>query len=289
MNTEVLSKSLSFLGSWLQLRYERDYIPGFVVAVAHKGKVLFNQAYGYANVEKGERLKTDHIFRIASHSKTFTATAIMKLEEEGKLCIDDCIVNHLSWLGKHPDNRILKMTIRQVLSHSSGIIRDGLDADFWDLERPFPTHDELKSEILKANLIFDTNTKVKYSNIGYGLLGLLIEAVSGKPYNEYVKANIVESLRLHNTGPEYVDQINDKLVTGYSRRDLNKSRQPITNINTNALSSATGFYSTAEDLCNYFAAQAIDSEQLLSAESKKEMQRTHWQIKNTKRAEKNMA
>lgn len=276
MNKKALSQAIDFIDSWLAFRYERDEIPGYIVAIAHKGEVVFNKAYGYANLEKNNRLTAEHIVRIASHSKTFTATSLMQLQEKGKLRIDDYAVKYLPWLKNHTDKRWQKVTIRQLMSHGAGVIRDGLESDYWQLGRPFPNEKELREEILEADLVMDNNTKLKYSNLGYSLLGLIIETVSGETYSKYVIDHIIKPLGLKNTGPEYIEAIKDKIVTGYTRRDVNKKRLPIAQIDTQAMSAATGFYSTTEDLCNYFTAQMVGSKKLLDDESKKEMQRVQW-------------
>ena len=275
MNKKALDHSVKYIDSWLDLRYENNDSPGFVVAISHKGKILLNKAYGYADIDKKVKLTTDHIFRIASHSKTFTATALMQLQEQGKLRIDDCIATYLPWLKNHKDKKWQNVTIRQLMSHGAGIIRDGQNSGFWQLERPFPDAKQLEEEILQSDLVINNNTKLKYSNFGYSLLGLLIESISGKTYDNYVLENIVEPLGLKNTGPDYKPEIKDKLAVGYTRK-INGVRLPIDDIETKAMSAATGFYSTSEDLCNYFTAQFVGSEKLINDESKKEMQRTHW-------------
>lgn len=279
MNKQALDHSLEFIKSWLGFRYERAEIPGYVVAIAYKGEVLLNEAYGYADLEKKIKLTPQHIFRIASHSKTFTATALMQLVEQDKLRIDDYVVQYLPWLNEHKDKRWNKVTVRQLMSHSAGVIRDGLNADYWQLDRPFPNEQELKDEVLEAELVIDNNTKLKYSNYGYSLLGMVIEAVSGQPYNNYVTDHIVKPLGLTNTGPEYTSDIEDTIVTGYTRRDVDKTRLPIAQIDTHAMASATGFYSNAADMCKYFTAHFTGSGKLLSDESKREMQRVQWHAK----------
>jgi D-alanyl-D-alanine carboxypeptidase len=97
MDELALKRAVAYIGPWLQYHYDHENVPGFVVAVAHKGKVVFCQAYGYADVEKEIPMAADSLFRIASHSKTFTATAIMQLQEQGKLHIDDYVINYLPW------------------------------------------------------------------------------------------------------------------------------------------------------------------------------------------------
>jgi D-alanyl-D-alanine carboxypeptidase len=279
MNKTALEHSIEFIDSWLAFRYNHEEFPGYAVTISHKGKVLLNKAYGYADLEKHTTLTPQHIFRIASHSKTFTATALLQLQEKGKLRIDDYVVEYLPWLKQHSDKRWQKVTIRQLMSHGAGVIRDGLESEYWQLGRPFPNVEQYKKEMLEAKLVVDNNLKLKYSNYGYTLLGLLIEAVSGQPYNKYVDKNIVKVLGLKNTGPEYTTAIDDKLVTGYTRRDVNKTRLPIAQIDTHAMSSATGFYGNGEDLCKYFTAHMVGSGKLLNDESKKEMQRVQWHAK----------
>lgn len=286
METSLLASAISFIDSWLPLRYEHSDVPGIAVAISHKGEVVFNKAYGYANLEKEERLATSHIFRIASHSKTFTATAIMQLAEQDKLKLDDHVMKYLPWLESHKDRRYQKITIRQLMSHSAGIIRDGLDRDYAQLKRPYPESAQFRDEILEAGLITDTNLEMKYSNLGFAILGMIIEAVSNRPYNQFVMENVIRPLRLKNTFPDYSEPIKDRFVTGYTRADLNRVRFPIpTVISTKSTSAARGFCSTADDLCRFFSAHFIGSKQLLDDESKKEMQRTHWEVRSKEKQE----
>ncbi len=276
-----MERAAKYIKDWLRFNYERGDTPGFVVAIAHDGKIIFNQAYGFADLEDKTPMTPPHLFRIASHSKTFTATAIMQLQERGKLRIDDSIVDYLPWLKQHKDRRWRSVTIRQLLSHGAGVIRDGLKNDYWSVEELFPSEAEFKKDLLAANLVINNNTKLKYSNFGYTLLGMLVSEVSGQPYNRYVIENIVKLLELKNTGPELNEHIALKLVTGYSMMGPHKKRLPIAPIDTHAMSPATGFYSNAADLCTYFMAQMVGSGKLLSDESKKEMQKAAWRAENT--------
>jgi D-alanyl-D-alanine carboxypeptidase len=281
MKKEALEKSLDYIKDWLRFQHERGDIPGLAVAVGIDGKIVFNEPYGYADLEKKEKLTTNNLFRIASHSKTFTATALMQLQEQEKLRIDDKVVKHLPWLNGHKDKRWQEVTLRQLMSHGAGVIRDGLDQNYWQLHCPFPDTAKFKNEMLDTDLVLENNVKMKYSNYGYSLLGMIIEVVSGQPYNEYVTENIVNVLDMKNTGPEYIKTIDSRLVTGYSRPEINRKRLPIVHIDTRAMSPATGFYSNGEDLIKYFSAHIVASEKLLDDESKKEMQRMHWKAKNT--------
>ncbi|HEU0165432.1 MAG TPA: serine hydrolase domain-containing protein, partial [Thermomicrobiales bacterium] len=118
----------------------------------------------------------------------------------------------------------------------------------------------------------------KYSNIGYSLLGLIIEAASGAPYREYVSANIVDKLGLKNTGPDLDFDRLDDYAKGYTSRVHGPNRIEIEHIDTFAESSATGFYSTASELSAYFQAHLDGDDRILSEESKRRMRQIQWTV-----------
>ena len=203
----------------------------------------------------------------------FTATAIMQLVEQGKLRLDDRAGAYLSWLNS-------AVTLRQLLNHAGGVIRDGRDADFWRVEQPFPDVATLRALAPDATIL-PPNTTFKYSNVGFGLLGQVVEVVSGVPYNQYVREHIVEPLGLASTGPELDPDVLDRCVTGYTGKILGVPRRPVPSIDTRALSPATGFYSTAEDLCRFAAAHWPGDETLLTDASKREMQHAGWTVEQS--------
>ena len=128
-----------------------------------------------------------HLFRIASHSKTFTATAIMQLVQDGRLRLDDTA-------GRLGDRSLVddasplaSATVRDLLAHASGVFRDSDDGDFWHLVGAFPDRDRLRAILAQSDAaVVAPNERFKYSNIGYGLLGLIIEAVTGTDYNGHL-------------------------------------------------------------------------------------------------------
>jgi CubicO group peptidase (beta-lactamase class C family) len=267
----AMRDGVAYADRWLDYWREFRNLPGLIVAVRHKGELLLSRAYGHANLEHDVPMTTDHIFRIASHSKTFTATAVMQLVEQGRVRLDDRASRTLPWLQS-------EVTIRQLLNHAGGIIRDGRDADFWQLDRPFPDQGELCS-MARDGGVLQPNESFKYSNIGFGLLGLIIQEATGTPYNSYVEEHIVRRLDLRNTGPEAHPSVADRLVTGYTRARFGVPRQAIpAMIDTRALSAATGFYATAEDLSAYATAHCLGDTRLLTDASKREMQHAYWTI-----------
>jgi D-alanyl-D-alanine carboxypeptidase len=278
MDSRALDRSLVYVHSWLRWRFPRVDLTGCAIAVSLRGRLLFSQAYGYADASLGKALRPDDVFRVASHSKSFTATAILQLTERGALGLDDPIARHLGWLASHRDPRMNTVTLRHLLYHGAGIFRDGLDADFWQLGRPFPDASELEKEVLAADLVFDPNLSMKYSNVGYGLLGLVIEAVSGRTYAEYLDECVIGPLHLSATAADLVPGLRDRAVRGHGRREPDGARLAIPEVGTGALAAATGVASTAPDLCTFFSALLPGSRKLLSDESKREMQRVHFRV-----------
>ncbi len=270
----ALQGAVQYIESWLPLLTEQGEVPGIAVAVRHKNRLILDSGYGYANLENKEKLTGKHIFHIASHSKMFTATAIMQLKEKSQLQLDNEVVNILPWLNKHTDKRWLNVTIRQLLGHRAGVIRDGKDANHWNLVNQFPDNKMLDKIILDSELVFDTNQIMKYSNIGYGLLGLVIEQVSGISYEKYMQKNIIKPLKMTHTSSDYDENLGT-YTTGYRSREDDLRIPYQLGVHANALSAATGFCSTASDTSLFASAQMLKTKKLMNDESKKELQRLH--------------
>ncbi len=253
-------------------------LPGLVAAICLDGQMLLHKGYGLADLERQTPMTPDRIFRVASHSKTFTATAIMRLVEQGKLRLDDPLGSHLTWLEDVPP--IATATIRQVLNHAAGIVRDGSTADYWQLEGDFPRLEQLERLTLADGAILPPNEAFKYSNIGYGLLGLVIEAVSGVDYI----ATFARRSCSRWACPTPARTWSLALPTGWLRATgapARSPRRPLGRGQTHALSPATGFYSTAADLCRYASAHCFGNPTLLTDASRREMQHPSWSVGQT--------
>jgi len=275
IDLELLRNGVAYADQWIAYQQDRREIPGVVVAIRYGEHLLLSRGYGYADLAANTPMTPRHIFRVASHSKTFTATAIMQLMERGTLRLDDPIAASVRWLE---GGALARVTIRHALNHAAGIVRDGNQADYWQLDEPFPDAPGLRRLVEDGGAILAADDTFKYSNIGYALLGLVIEATAGVSYNEYVARHIVDRLGLRDTGPETDDHARERLATGYTRRRLGIPRRPVPDAATHALSPATGFYSTAEDLSRYAAAHFIGADELLGDAAKREMQQPYWEI-----------
>jgi D-alanyl-D-alanine carboxypeptidase len=277
MNSELLSDAVDYAAEWAGYQQRTRRLPGVAVAVAHEGRILLERAYGVADLERGTPLRTDHRFRIASHSKMFTASAAMLLRERGLLDLDDRIGRWLDWVPDG-DGELGRVTIRQLLSHSAGVTRDGVDTGFWTLRTSFPDEVEFRRLLEEASIVYAPNVRFKYSNFGFTLVGLVIAAVAGMRYNDFVRREIVERLDLRATGPEPGEGEDQFLSRGHSSDRYGRERRVLPHTDTRIMSPATGFYSTVWDLCAFAGAHFLGNAALLTDESKREMQHEQWRI-----------
>jgi D-alanyl-D-alanine carboxypeptidase len=269
-----LREALNYLPEWLAYQMRAMDRVGCAIAVSHNGRVVFEQAFGYADLGEKIKLTPRHRFRVASHSKCFTAAGIMTLREQGKLRLDDPVGEFVDDL--HPD--VADLTLNQLLTHSSGIIRDGLDAGQWSDRRPFASRDELRAALREAPVI-DGSERFKYSNHGYGLLGLVIEAVTGENYVGWIERVIVGRAGLKETNADWRDGLPlNKLARGHTDKiPLGKRAVIPCENDTSGLASATGFVATAADIAKFFG--SIDpaaKKSILTSASRREMVRAQW-------------
>jgi CubicO group peptidase (beta-lactamase class C family) len=267
----AVRSAAEYIASWLSYQGAERAVPGIQAAIRLRGELILDFAWGVADVETGEPLTTTSLFRIASHSKTFTATAIMQLVEAGTVRLDDPLSR---WVPELADAEIAAVTVRELLGHQAGIIRDGIDADYWQRGSEFPDRERLVRMGREEGRIASPNEYFKYSNIGYSLLGLVIEAASGRSYREYTDEHIVSVLDLERTGSDWDGERADEYASGHTGLiAADDVRRRIRHVDTRAMAAATGWYSTAAEVSAYLAAHAAGDSRLLSEESKRMLQR----------------
>lgn len=270
-----LEPAIDYISTWIAFQQKHIGLPGISVAIGHGEDMLLDASYGVANLQTGARLTPKHRFRVASHSKTFTATGIMKLVEAGALRLDDPAGKFVDGLAKD----IAAATLAQLLSHTGGVFRDGTDAGQWADRRNFRNERELREDLRQVAIV-PANTRMKYSNHGFGLLGLVIEAVTGETYNDWIAKEVVAAAGLRNTYPDAPVPKGTPFSSGHSGRVLLGERLPIPAANrTYALASATGFVSTASDLVRFFGQlDPAARKSVLSVRSRRELTRRQWRV-----------
>lgn len=229
------------------------------VLVARDGKVIFTKGYGLANVELDVPNTPQTKFRLGSITKQFTATAILLLQERGKLSVSDPIC-------KYFDNcpaAWSEVTIHHLLSHTGGIPNFTNFPDYQPKMMMPVTPQEMIARFKDKPLDFKPGEKWDYSNSGYFLLGAIIEKASGESYESFLRKNIFDPLKLTGTGYDHFDTILKKRATGYS---LSKGK--IANsafLDMTQPYSAGSLYSTVEDLFLWY--EALYSGKVLSTKS----------------------
>jgi CubicO group peptidase (beta-lactamase class C family) len=268
-----LAPALAYVPQWLGHQMQITEQPGCAIAIAYRGKVVLEAAFGHADRGTGERLTPRHRFRVASHSKSFTAAGILKLREQRRLKLDDAAGQYVK--GLHPE--IASATIAQLLSHTAGIFRDGTDCAYWVDRAPFSDAARLRKD-LKLPPAIDANTRLKYSNHGFALAGLIIEAITREPYVDWIAREIVRPSGLAETTPDVPLPAKAKFARGHGSKALLGRRLVFPgDRSTHALAAATGFVSTAADLAKFFAQLSPHAKtSVLTVASRREMARPQW-------------
>ena len=227
--------------------------------VARDGRVLATRSYGFANLEDEVPNTRETKFQLASVTKTFTAMAIMMLQERGKLAVQDPICRHLkdcppSWQ---------QVTIHHLLSMSSGI-PNFTDFPDWLTTRAQPADYTTTIARFKDKLLdFAPGEKYSYSNSGYVLLAQIIENVSGQTYERFLRQNIFEPLGMRNSGFDDNKVVLKRRALGYARDGIRLVRAPY--LSSAIVKGAGGLYSTVDDLFAWD--QVLNSDRLVSKKS----------------------
>ncbi len=182
-------------------------VPGAALAVARGGKIVHARGYGFADVEAKEPVKPDSLFRIASVSKPITAVAVMQLLERGRLELEDPVLDLMGLQplladGAKADERWQKITVRHCLQHTGGWDRDvSYDpiVKAWDIAKAFGAKPPVTPEhvvryMMGKPLDFEPGERYAYSNLGYLVLGRIVEKLGKKPYEQYIQEKVFKPL-----------------------------------------------------------------------------------------------
>ncbi|TFV94576.1 class A beta-lactamase-related serine hydrolase [Algoriphagus kandeliae] len=249
----IIQERVQKLDEMLEDAIAKQQVPGLVAMVLKDGKVVYHEAKGFADVASKSSMKKDHIFRIASQTKAITSTAVMILWEEGKFRLDDPISKYIPEFKnpqvltgfRYGDTTYTtrpasqEITIRQLLTHTSGIGYGVIDGDermkmiyhkagVVDL---FTTEEiSIKESVMrlaKLPLHHDPGAKFTYSE-GLDVLGYFIEVISGQSFDEFLKERIFDPLEMNDTRFYLSAAQAPRLVTVYTFREGNWQAYPVT-------------------------------------------------------------
>lgn len=244
--------------------YDYEIFNGTVL-VAENSKVIYKNGFGWANMEWKILNKPDTKFRLGSITKQFTSILIMQLVEEGKIKLDGKLSDYVP---DYPKEAGEKVTVFHLLNHTSGIPSyTGLPKFFEEKSRDPYSPDEFIKTFWEMDFEFEPGSKYRYNNSGYFLLGVIIEKVTGKPYEKVLQEKILEPLGLKDSGYDHHETILERRAAAYEK-------SPGGYVNAAYLDmslpyAAGSLYSTVEDL--YKWDQVLYTDKLISNQSKKKM------------------
>ncbi|MCL2377979.1 MAG: beta-lactamase family protein [Defluviitaleaceae bacterium] len=228
-----------------------------VIFVSKNGEPIFKKAYGYADLPNKRPINADTIFEVASGSKAFVATGIMKLIEEGKLSLESTIGGLLDFDLNQISPHI---TVGQLLNHTSGIpdyFDESVMDDMSELWAQFPNYlmrkpSDMIPTFVNKPMMYDPGTKFQYNNTGYTVLAMIIEKITGVDFDKYLAKLIFEPCGMKSTGYYHLDRLPANCATAYIYDE--EQNEYFTNVySTNAKSDgAGGVYTTVDDVAIYW-------------------------------------
>jgi len=268
-----LMTALALLDKWITVRMREKHLPGLAIGIVHEGNLMWGKGYGMANVEQSIPVTLDTRFRIASITKTFTAVAILQLRDAGKLRLDDPVSDYLDWFNLQYE-AAPPITIRHLLTHTSGLPRDA-SVPHWT-DNVFQSWDEVITTTRQRKPVLPPLKDFGYSNLGYSLLGGIIEKVSGEAWADYIQKHILDPLEMSDTivtpnGSE------PNLATGYLKLDDQYARPSAPFAATNGFSASASMASSVNDLVKYARFHlGLEDSGVLSSHTLREMHTVHW-------------
>lgn len=276
------SEAIKLIEVWLDAQKDYENLPAITASIVSDQDLIWSGAYGFANVEENIAANTETLCSICSISKLFTSVAIMKLYDEGKLRLDDKVDNILPWYNLEQQfSGSGPITIRSLLSHSSGLPRENAFSHWNGPNFAFPSKDQIKSTLSNQKTLYPASTYYQYSNLALTLLGYVVEELSGESFEDYVQENILTPLNLTNTSPTMPKALHgNKLAIGYSGISRNRERLRLNFFEAKGVNAAAGFASNVDDLAKFaswqFRLLDTTTTEILKPSTLKNMHNVHW-------------
>lgn len=280
MSERIVESVLSDLTSRIGQIQVEQRMPGLALGIVCDQELVWSKGFGYADSRTRRTPDARTLFRVASITKTFTATAILQLRDEGGLSLDDPLHQHLPEFAaaKVRTGTVEQITLRRLLTHHSGLATEA-PLPCWDADK-FPTREEMLAALPDTEIVLRPDVAFKYSNLAFGLLGEVIARVSGLPYSEYLQARILEPLGMRSSVLEVSDDLKRRLAVGYYACHFDDGFDPAPYVPLNGLAACGQLYSSVEDLACWISLQFQTSAefsrhgaQVLCGESLAEMHR----------------
>lgn len=204
-------EQLKAVEAFVAEQFKEADIVGGSYAIVYQDKIISSKGLGYSDLKTKKQATAETVYAIASITKSLTATAILQLQEKGKLSINDPVQNYLPWFTYANKEKSKRVTIEHLLTQSAGVSRYKADGSIYENEKK--NRDSIESAIKALRTVpmnAEPGEKGQYCNTCYNTLGLLIEKTSGKSYYEYMESSIFDTLKMDNTVyGKNLDQLNN--------------------------------------------------------------------------------
>ena len=276
------SDALVLMDVWLDAQKDYEHLAGLTAGVVVGQELIWTKGYGMIDVARKVPATPDTIYSICSITKLFTSIAIMQLVEEGKLRLDDDIATVLpafNMVRTDPDSG--PVTIRSMLTHSSGLPNEGGFANWMGPDFIFGGRDQIQNNLKNLRTMMPASDHHHYSNLAMSLLGQVVEQVSGMPYEEFVQKRILKPLKMRDTRANMpMELYGTRLAQGFGPLKRDATREPFKPFDARGYVGAAGLTSTVPDLARFAAWQfrllKNGGSELLPVFTLREMQRVQW-------------
>jgi CubicO group peptidase (beta-lactamase class C family) len=280
--------ALRLIETWLDAQAAFERVPALSASAVVGQEVVWHKAWGLLDHQRQKPARSDTLYSICSISKLFTAIAVMQLWEDGKLSLDDDIAKLLpAFAIQRSDPDSGPISIRSLLMHASGLPREGRerragDTGYWSPpDFKFPSREELLRGVAEQKTFMRAGDHYQYSNLGLALLGEVVAAASGMPYEAYVQTRILDPLQLTDTRPLMPAATwGQRLAQGHGAIKRDGTRDALPLFDARGLTAAAGFSSSVLDLSRFAAWQfrllKNGGKEILKVSTLREMHRVQW-------------
>jgi CubicO group peptidase (beta-lactamase class C family) len=253
------SHSIAAVEDLLARQFESLGSPGLAAGIVQGDELIWSGGFGVSDLETGHTPNSRTIARVASITKTFTATAILQLRDEGRLTLDDPLTTHIPEFAQVQERggRVENVTLRRMLTHYSGLSAETAGLS-WAADE-FPSREQILSALPDTEVVIPADSQWKYSNLAYGLLGEVIARVSGMDYVDYMHSNVIDPVGLKSTVFDLSEELRPYFYTGYDSvvpGDESRDEVRVADYrHLNGVMSCGQLHSNVEDLARWISFQ----------------------------------
>lgn len=276
------AEAIRLIDLWLDSVQAYDRIPAMSAAIVQGDQIIWSRGYGTVDAARRVPASGSTIYSICSISKLFTAVALMRQWEAGRVRLDEPVSTYLPWARLKPVTQdSVPVTVRGALTHSAGLPRESAYPYWTGPDFPFPTSEQIRARIGEQAPLYPASRWFQYSNLGLTLAGDIVEAVAGEPYAAHVQAQVLKPLGLGDTRPYFpTDLLGTRMAVGWGALKRDGTRDPVKPFDTRGIAPAAGYTSSVEDLGRFAAWQfrllRSEKAEVLKASTLREMQRVHF-------------